>query len=402
MENKSEEKGVKTEEKPTEKPLEKPLNDETLKKLESEEIDFDDLTKEQKTDYHNRFVEGDEDWSSEKVEAQKTDSSTEKPADSVADSQKPPDPNVKVEPTEAESAEAQELKQKLKTQRDANNTLQQKLSSANEKLANANAMKVPEPPKIEDALDDNLNKQDKWNHDLANKLNTYADNEVKSIQKGKVATQQSLLYSDISILQTENPELRTSLPIESIDKTYTRFRDGVAGVGATNDQKSEAVNKFFTDADFRKSKEGEGHVFPINDADWKGYQTVTKIIGYKRNGGVSNYDFRANGDRYGEVDVAYFKYKKESGFIPDPVKQAALDAATKVADQVADNQNQPNLLSPEDGKASEGIDGMTEAQAEQWLIDNPTPSSPEEVATLRAILKKYSPSSAPKEQEVVF
>jgi len=383
------------------------LDNERLRKLVSEELDFETLSPEEKTEFHNRFIEGDEEGvpTIEEEAATKlaAENSQGEGAQNQIQAQKTTVTNAnEVKPKGEESADAQELKRKLKAEKDANNTLKQRLDNASAKLESINAMKVPEPPKIEDALDDNLTKQDKWNRELANKLNTYANTEAQSIQKDKVVATEKLLYSDISILQSENPELRSSLPIETIDKTYVRFRDGLAGVGATEIQKNEAVDKYFTDTEFRKSKEGEGHVFAINDSDWSSYKTVTQLIGYKRNGGNPGYDSANNGDKYQELDVAYYKYKKDNGIIPDPVKQAVLEATTKVVEQVAGNQNKPNLLSPEYGKSSEGIDGMTEQQAEAWLIDHPIPSTPEDIAILKGILNKFSPSSAPQTREVVF
>jgi len=384
------------------------LSNDKVRRLINDEIHYDSLNTEEKAEFHNRFIEGDE----EGVPTEEEEAATTAESDKVDDQTPPPQDNPQTPPqanenvqtvTPEENADTQELKQKLKSQKDANNTLQQQLASATQKLANLDAMKVPEPPKVHDALDDNVNKQHEWNKDMASKLNRYAESEKATIQKDKNATEQSLLYSDVAILQTENPELRTSLPIESIDKTYIRFRDGLAGAGATSEQKGEAVNKFFANAEFRKTKEAEGHVFPITDADWKGYQAVSKVIGFKRNGGDVNYNFHTQGEKYSEMDVAYYKYKKVHGFIPDPVKQAALESATQVADQIAENQSKPNLLSPDVGKASEGIDGMTEQQAEQWLIDHPAPSTPEEVATLRVILNKYSPNHTPEPtQKIVF
>lgn len=405
--------GTKTEDSEKKEENTNLLDNDTIRKLAREEMDFDQLSPEQKSEFHLRFVEGDEEevpTEEEEAAAIKAAATNPPAASSNATppvENNPPAPEAPavtpVTPNPEVDADKSEILAKLKAEKDSNNTLKQQLESQKKKLASLLDNKVPEPPKIEDELDENLSKVDKWNREVATKLNTHADTEIQNIQKDAVKTEQSLLYSDVSILQTENPELRTSLPVESIDKTYVRFRDGLAGPGATNEQKNEAVNKFFGDSEYRKSREAEGHVFPIKENDWKSYQSVSKLISYRRNGGDPNWDSKSNGNKFADLDVAYYKYKKENGIVPDPVKQAALDAAMKVTDQIVDNQNKPNLLSPEIGASAEGLEGMTEAQAEAWLVDHPTPSTPEEIATLNAILKKWSPSSqTPQNQEAVF
>ena len=328
---KSEEKRVKKEE-PGNK-----LDNDTLRKLVNEEITFDDITPDQRLEFHKRFVEGGEEGVPT-VEEEAAAKAATPPA-----TQTPPGviqpsvivPNVNVAQKKPEEADKSEILAKLKSEKDANNTLKQQLENAQRKLDSLQNSRVPEPPKIEDALDDNLTKQDKWNRSMAAKLNTHVDNEISNIQKSTADTKQKLLYSDVSLLQAENPELQTSQPIESIDRAYIRFRDTLAGgPGATNQAKNEAVNNFFSNADFRKSKEAEGHLFPINDADWKNYKTVSQVISYKRNGGTQTWDSK-KGDKFQEIDVAYYKYKKDNGIIPDPVQRAAIEAATKVFDQVA-------------------------------------------------------------------
>jgi hypothetical protein len=384
------------------------LSNDKVRKLINEEIPYDSLNTDERAEFHNRFIEGDEEGvpTVEEEAATAADNPPENNQTPTPPEENPQTPNLpeaNVQPVIEEDADTQALKQKLKAEKDAKNTLQQRLDSANQKLANLDAMKVPEPPQVNDPLDDNVNQQNKWNKDMAKKLNNYAESEKATIEKDKVATETSLLYSDVSILQTENPELRTSLPIETLDKTYSRFRDGLAGAGSTAEQKNEAISKYFGDHEFRRTKEGEGHVFPISEADWKGYTTLNQVIGFKRNGGDASHNFRTQGDKYSEMDVAYYKYNKVHGYLPDPVKKAALESATQVADQIADNQSKPNLLSPDVGQGSDGLEGMTEQQAEQWLLDHPAPSTPEEVAILRGILNKYSPNhSQAASQEIVF
>jgi len=404
-----------------EKPEEKGvlLDNDTLRKLHRQEIDFDALTPEQKTEFHTRFVEGEEEGvPTEEEEAEAAKKAAEEaaknppelPADPPKEGDPPPiPPTGPVKPEKDKDEGDPELKRKLKEAKDRANTLQQKYDSVTRRLDNLEKMRVPEPPKIEDELDENASKQDKFNREMANKVNSWVEAESAALRNEREQLHESTMYSSIGRLQIENPELSTSKPVEVLDKAFCRFRDNLAGQSASSEQKSRAVQDFFTNPEARKAKEAQGIVFPIEEKDWANYQTISRILAFKRNGGDPNHNSEKSGDKYPDYESAYFMFKKKTGYVPDPVRQAALEAQQRAMDQVADNQNKPQLLSPGDGKSSDGVDGMTAEQAEQWLIDHPTASTPEEKAMLNAIMKKFSPASAtpgapiPKmEQKVVF
>lgn len=364
----SEEAAVKSEEK---KVL---IDDELFNKLEDNEVEFDTLSEEQKIEFHNRFVVNKEEIPKEPV--------------------KEPKKEVKAESEETKediSPEEQERRKEWKRVRDENNTLQQRLASVQEKLGVIQKNKIDAPPKLQiDEYDENTKKQAEFNQSMATKVNNWVDAETASLGKEVSELKERALFSSVAELQFENQELSTSKPIKVLDSAFMRFRDTLAP-GSDNEAKSKAVSDFLSNPEKRAQAEASGILFPFTDEDWQSYKTISEVHAFKRNGGDPAWDADKNGDKYADLDVAYYKYRKQAGHVPDGIKRTAIETHQKVIDQLQQKQSQTTLLSPNNGSSSAASDGMTEAQMEAWLIAHPTPSTPEEVKTLKLIMAKLMP-----------
>ncbi|GAF74286.1 unnamed protein product, partial [marine sediment metagenome] len=315
------------------KEQEKLLDNETLRDLAANPNDptkFDNLSPEQKEEFHNRFVEGEEEGVPTLEEEQNLQSETGKPAEE-AGAQPTTTPEVK---TEDLSLEEQERRQKYKELRDNNNTLTQKLKNYESKSKTLQESKLEKPPVLEqDEFDDNAKKQNEWNAKLAQGVNQKIDTELADLNADRAELQQDSMYSKVGMLQSENTELRTEKPIKALNNAFVKFRNELAP-GADEEAKNKAVDLFLSNPENRKAKEAEGLLFPFSDKDWDAFGKISEVNSFKQNG------------NYPDLESAYFMFKKESGYIPDPIKQAAIDATTKIVEQVSNGQNQTTVLSP--------------------------------------------------------
>lgn len=377
---------------------------------------FDELTPEQKTEFHTRFVEMEEEVPENKEEEEKLAAEEEKKdPPKPTESEEGADTSTetgkeKKSKEEEEDPDKQALKAKLKESKDEINTLSQKLNVKDKRVKALEDMRIPEPPKVEDEYETETAKaQSDFNRKVAEGVNQWVDAESASLKKETSDLREKTMYVSAGVLQQEFSELDTSKSLEVLDKVFIRFRNDLAGPGANEEARKEATTKFFNDAEFRKAKEADGIVLPIKEDDWKNYQLVSQILNFKRTGGDPGYYKNEKGeavareDKYPDLDVAYYAFRKSTGFIPDPVKEAAIETTQKVVDKMEEKDISTTVLSPDAGTGGGDEGGMTEAQAEQWLLDHPTASTLEEKRILREIMSKFSSvKQDPASREVVF
>lgn len=365
------------------------LDNDTLRKLHSDELDYDTLTEEQKLEFHARFVEGEDEGVPTVEEEAEALAKAKNPEDGKTPSELPKFEGNK----EAENLdpEKQRLLQERKVMRDNNNTLTQKLASAQTKIDNLQNMRVPEAPAVDPAIqDDDTKKQTAWNSTVAEKLNTYVDVQSKELKTEADNLRTQAVYQQTNILQFDNPELKTSIPVNALDKSFINFRNNISQPNATEAEKSKNVETYLSNEEVRKTHESNGHLFPFNENDWAQYKTISQVRGFMQNGGDPSRD-ASRGDVYPDLDTAYYAYKRKTGYVPDPVKNAVLETTQKVLDKIGEQHNHSTVLSPSDGVHSDTSGGMTESQAEAWLLDNPTADTPEKMATLKAIMSRFGP-----------
>lgn len=365
------------------------LDNDTLRKLHRNELDFDSLSEEQRIEFHARFVEGEEEGVPTEEEEAAAIAKAQNPEEGKTPSELP-----KFEGNKEEKnldPDKQKWLQERKTMLGDNNTLTQKLASAQKKLENLQNMRVPEAPAVDPAIqDDDTKKQTAWNSTVANKLNTYVEAQSQELKTETDKLRTQAVYQEANILQFDNPELKTSVPVNALDKSFINFRNNISQPNATEAEKSKNVENFLQNEETRKAHEANGYLFPFNEGDWTQYKTISKIRSFKQNGGDPNWD-SSRGDMFPDLDTAYYAYRRKTGYVPDTVKNAVLDTANKVLDKIGEQHNHSTVLSPTDGVHSDTTGGMTEAQAEAWLLDNPTADTPEKMATLKAIMKRFGP-----------
>lgn len=340
------------------------IDNETFRKLHSGEKKFETLGDAEKKEFHERFVVGGEEVPSAEEEVKTI------PEVKI---------EAKVEKEEIVSEEESERRKRFKAIRDENNTLVQKLAAAQEREERLKKMRIDNVPKLDvDEFDENAKAQQKYNKEVADKVNSFVDDEGKALNRDKQQLQQESLYMSMAQLQEENPELKTSKSIKALDAAYIRFRDTLVP-GSDNDAKNAAVQEFLGNPEKRKQAESQGILFPFSDDDWKKYQMVSNVHSYRSQ------------NSFPDLDSAYYKYKKENGIIPDLIKSTAIDTHRKVVEQIADKNNKATILAPNDGVSGPTDGGMTEEQAVAWIMSNQTPSTPAQKKILMAIMEKFSP-----------
>ena len=326
-------------------------------KLEKGEMQIEDLTPEQHQEYHSRFVVEQE----ELPEKEQNEESEVKVDED-------PEAKDKQEPIKDNS-----LKKKYYEKSNELNRVQQLLANSEKRRKELEALKVEtKKVKYEDPLsDDAIKSRDERLEAIERRQNQVLEIEAKNAATEVENLRKEALYLGIGNFQNNISEddIKTSKSFQVLDAAYAKFQNDIGG--------PENRQKYLDDVEFRKQKEAEGYVFPMDDKDWNAYQKVVLVHRFKEEHGYPTYS------------SAYADWKLQNGIVSDQVKDAVLKTAQSITQKVSGNSGSAVVLDPETGKSHQkDEDGMTDEWIEDWLTKHPNPSTTQEVLTQQKIMEK--------------
>jgi len=326
----------------------------TVRDLNSSKITFDDIEdKKLVKEIHERFVVGEEEFSE-----------TEEVEKPVEEGKSETDTN-QIESTEIIADEDVTL-QKRKDLKDELNTITQKIESGKTKLGEIGELaKKTETKKFEDVTSEEaVTDSNARLKKIEDQQTEFFTSQSKEISDTTVKLQTEHLFLEMANFQFENPSLKTSKPLKTINAQYKKFRDDIGG--------NDNVEKFLKDKDFRAKMEADGHNFPMSEIDYKNFDQISKI-----------HAFRSE-KKYPSLTSAYHDYQLENGIVQDSVTNAALKAAADTVDKL-DGQGGATTLSPEDGSGGDGKTEMSQADKQKWLLEHPIPKTAADKAKAKQI-----------------
>lgn len=326
-------------------------------KLQNGEMQMEDLTPEQHQEFHDRFV----------VEQEELPEGEQKEESEVKE-EKIPEKKDEPEPVKDDS-----LKKKYYEKSNELNRVQQLLANSEKRRKELEALKVEtKKVKYEDPLsDDAIKSRDDRLEAIERRQNQVLEIESKNAAAEVENLKREALYLGIGNFQNTSSEsdIKTSKSFQVLDAAYAKFQNDIGG--------PENRQKYLEDAEFRRQKEAEGYVFPMDDKDWNAYQKVVLVHRFKEDNGYPTYS------------SAYADWKLQNGIVSDQVKDAVLKTAQSITQKVSGNSGSAVVLDPETGKSHQkDEDGMTNEWMEDWLTKHPYPSTPQEVLTQKKIMEK--------------
>ena len=333
----------------------------TVRDLNSGTLTFNDINDEKlEAEIHDRFVAGGEEFT-------ETDEKT------VID-EKEPEPTIEkpVVTDEIVDTDKQEFLKNRKAGLDELNTINQKIEAANNRLGETEKLsQKPEVKKFEDvgseeALTDTNSRLSKME---ANQ-EEYFKSKTEDLKNDTLLLQNEKLYLELSNFQFENPELKTSKPVKVLNAQYRKFLSVLPG--KDHAERMENADKFLKDKSYREQVEAGGARFPMADADYKAFDTISNINAFR------------NERKYPSLTSANHDFQMENGIVLDKVKIAALNAAEATVEKLGGNGG-ATTLSPDDGSGGGSDTAMSPDAMMKWLTDHPTPTTPQDIAKADAI-----------------
>lgn len=356
---------------PEKKEEKKGLTNDELRQIVSEKLSLDELPPEKQEEFHNRFVVDEEELPDD-VQPPKEGDEEKKGAQEVQEPVREQESQKLATPEEEKPSEQKhepDLKRKYYEKSNELNTAKQRLEAANKKLEQLETLKLQKPGEYKNTEDvyseEALKEMREKVIGLEKAISSFTESEASFIknEKEKLTEQtktleEQNLFLSIQTFQGEAPELKTEKPFQVLNASYAKFQDDVGG--------PEAREKFFSDPEFRKAKEAQGIVFPMDDGTWEKYKTLVEV-----------HHFR-NEKQYPDYDSAYYGWRKEKGVTIDKIKEAALRSSQETAKKIVENKLETKTLSPDDGTSSGGSGELSEPQMLAWLEAHPFPKTAEE------------------------
>lgn len=344
------------------------------RQLAKGEITFDDIKDEKLLDeIHQRFA----------IEEEEIPDVSEKPSegDTGAEDEKPdsegktePESKVDLDPDAGKPDDNQEFLQSRKTGLDELNAIQQKIDTKQKKLDELNNLSELSPRKkhedvtSEESIGETNTRLDKIEKQQAD----FFKGQKESLAKDTQELKREKLHLELSNFQLQNAGLKTSKPVNVLNAQYKAFVERIGGY--------DNVDKFLADTAYREQKESEGFSFPMSDADYKTFDTLSRINAFKNKG------------KYPTLSAAFHDYQRETGFVPDQVKNAAIKAAKDTLENVGGGNGSATTLSPDEGNAgTSGKTGMSDKDMETWLINHQNPTTKEDIAKAEEIHAQLMP-----------
>lgn len=196
------------------------------------------------------------------------------------------------------------------------------------------------------------------------KQQQYNQSELDELQKNR-------MYLNIYDLQDQNPELKTSKSIMTLNEEYTSLSSKLG----------ENLDRYLNDPEYRKQKESEGVRLNINDSDWNVFSKMLDVNQFMRQNNINDFDY------------GYYKWKKDNGQFEDPVKKAAMEASKSTVEKLTETTNKATTLSPSDGAAFSN-NGVLESEQKAldylaMLNSKGGASTMEESQMIDAIIEKF-------------
>jgi len=270
----------------------------------------------------------------------------------------------KIEPP-SESTELKAIKAKLfesQVEANRNKQLNEKLASDKDFIAKQlNDLKSAQVTQNTDnAYDEEYQKQ------LLERVNLLEGRERERLERDQTFSNQSQQealtlneelklksnFLDIKKLQHNNPELRTTADIETLDGELKAFADSVGGY--------DNVNKYLEDPEFKKAKDAEG-LTPLSNTFMDNLDKFNKIVDLNQEFAFKKDD---NGKSYSDrnpdvtIDNLYMNKLQQSGQYSDMLRNAKLTGANAVVDKVVSQKHTANTMTPASG-ADLPSEGMT-------------------------------------------
>ncbi|MHA1972416.1 MAG: hypothetical protein ACTSW1_05475 [Candidatus Hodarchaeales archaeon] len=330
---------------------------ETARKLAKGEMTLEDIKDPAVArEFHDRFVlENEEIPESNEVKAK-------------VEENKDPEINETQTQTVESVDENQTFLQERKRKYDEINNLNQKIENKRKRLGELDTVDTTVHKKVngEEIFSEqtNLSTQDRLQV-LERNQRVAVESEKVNLEAENLELANRKVFMEIDSFQFENPELKTSKSMTVLNAGYAKFITDIGGL--------ENVDKFRTDKEYKTLKESEGFVFPMSDTDYGKFEKISGAIKYKRD------------NNHPDLDSAYYKFRKENGIVTDDIKQASINAASATLRQVAENADGTQTLSPDDGTGGGGKDEMSRETMERWILANPEPKTPQQVAMMKAI-----------------
>ena len=343
---------------------EKGISEEKARGIFKGDVKISELNHDELKDWNTEYVKGGKDLSEEP-----NAEGTKEPEAKVEGT-----PDIEVKEAEKEITPQREMYD----QKNELNTLRQKIASEQKRLDAVQAEKqsfvAPVKKDDEDYIDPNVKAlQDQIDSMRKERLDE-RKRDKDTLEANLVESRNKETYLEISQLQFDNPELRTSETFQSLNQGWSNFTKNLGG--------KEAADKFISDPEFRKSKEDQGMFLPMSDKDFKLYTNIVETFNFKKE------------RNHADLETSYVMWQRTNGVKVDPVSVASQDAAKEAARQVMENKTETVTLTPGTGHSGDSMSGsaehgMTPEAAMAWMRSHPFPKTKQERETQIEIMHKF-------------
>lgn len=183
----------------------------------------------------------------------------------------------------------------------------------------------------------------------------------KAIQKSEEVVnelRQKMAFAEVDALAVDYPELNLGISFEKANEGYADFYEKVGGT-------IDAVDKYFSDKEFRSEMEKKGVKAPPY------YEKLQEVL-----------EIYSNRDKYPSLEDAYLGTLNKKGKLKQRFSSEYTKGVTDAVRKIAENKQETTILAP-DGAGSSGE--MSEESMMNWLAAHPYPKTAEEQAVMTRI-----------------